>query len=144
MQHTAYNPSAQPPWHISTIVRLFFDQLQWQCLALLLHALFICRQQLTYQASAIAATAGVSALAIFATYYKFAHHMTTADQAFPWVDMAGTLALVVGGVVGMEMWARWAHKVLWHDFQPGWSLHKSHHEPRIGPFEVRSCKAGRG
>lgn len=37
---------------------------------------------------------------------------------------------------GMEMWARYAHKALWHDFQPGWALHKSHHEPRIGPFEV--------
>ena len=37
--------------------------------------------------------------------------------------------------VGMEMWARWAHKALWHDFQPGWKLHMSHHVPRIGPFE---------
>lgn len=35
----------------------------------------------------------------------------------------------------MEMWARWAHRALWHDFQPGWALHKSHHEPRVGPFE---------
>jgi beta-carotene 3-hydroxylase len=51
--------------------------------------------------------------------------------------MACTLALVGGGVFGMEMWARWAHKALWHDFEPGWSLHKSHHEPRVGPFEVR-------
>eukprot|EP00878_Enallax_costatus_P005285 GHUV01005552.1.p1 GENE.GHUV01005552.1~~GHUV01005552.1.p1 ORF type:complete len:299 (+),score=46.51 GHUV01005552.1:227-1123(+) len=98
------------------------------------------RQQLTYQASAIAATAGVGALAVFATYYKFVYHMA-ADQAFPWLDMAGTLALVVGGVVGMEMWARWAHKVLWHDFQPGWALHKSHHEPRIGPFEANDLYA---
>lgn len=77
----------------------------------------------------------MGALAVFATHYKFMYHMA-ADQAFPWLDMAGTLALVIGGVVGMEMWARWAHKVLWHDFQPGWGLHKSHHEPRIGPFEV--------
>ena len=37
--------------------------------------------------------------------------------------------------VGMEMWARYAHKALWHDFEPGWALHKSHHVPRIGPFE---------
>ncbi len=37
---------------------------------------------------------------------------------------------------GMEMYARFAHKVLWHDFEPGWALHKSHHEPRTGPFEV--------
>jgi beta-carotene 3-hydroxylase len=85
--------------------------------------------------SAIAATTGVSALAILATYYKFSY-MTGPDSPFPWLDMAGTLALVVGGVAGMEMWARWAHKVLWHDFQPGWALHKSHHVPRVGPFEV--------
>lgn len=37
----------------------------------------------------------------------------------------------------MEMYARVAHKYLWHDFKPGWELHKSHHEPRHGPFEVR-------
>ena len=37
---------------------------------------------------------------------------------------------------GMEMYARFAHKVLWHDFEPGWALHKSHHEPRTGPFVV--------
>ncbi len=35
----------------------------------------------------------------------------------------------------MEMWARYAHKALWHDFEPGWRLHKSHHVPRLGPFE---------
>jgi hypothetical protein len=35
----------------------------------------------------------------------------------------------------MEMWARWAHRVLWHDLPAGWALHKSHHEPRTGLFE---------
>ncbi|KAF6265617.1 beta-carotene hydroxylase [Scenedesmus sp. NREL 46B-D3] len=100
------------------------------------------RQQLTYQASAIAATTGVGALAILATYYKFVYHMGgSPDAAFPWADMCGTLALVVGGVVGMEMWARWAHRALWHDFVPGWALHKSHHEPRIGPFEANDVYA---
>ena len=43
--------------------------------------------------------------------------------------------------IGMEMWARWAHKALWHDFQPGWGLHKSHHEKRIGPFEANDVFA---
>ena len=43
--------------------------------------------------------------------------------------------------VGMEMWARWAHKVLWHDYLPGWALHKSHHEPRLGPFEANDVYA---
>lgn len=99
------------------------------------------RQQLTYQVSAIAATTGVSALAILATYYKFSMHMAGPDTPFPWLDMFGTLALVVGGVAGMEMWARWAHKVLWHDFQPGWALHKSHHVPRVGPFEANDLFA---
>eukprot|EP00882_Tetradesmus_deserticola_P025427 GHRQ01027930.1.p1 GENE.GHRQ01027930.1~~GHRQ01027930.1.p1 ORF type:complete len:286 (+),score=75.42 GHRQ01027930.1:607-1464(+) len=100
------------------------------------------RQQLTYQASAIAATSGVGALAILATYYKFVYHMgSSTDAAFPWADMCGTLALVFGGAVGMEMWARWAHKALWHDFAPGWALHKSHHETRIGPFEANDVYA---
>lgn len=39
---------------------------------------------------------------------------------------------------GMEMYARWAHKHIWHDMEAAWALHKSHHEPRTGPFEV-SC-----
>jgi beta-carotene 3-hydroxylase len=55
--------------------------------------------------------------------------------------MACTLALVFGGVVGMEMYARWAHRALWHDFAPGWALHKSHHEPRTGPFEANDVYA---
>ena len=37
--------------------------------------------------------------------------------------------------IGMELWAQYAHKALWHNFEPGWALHKSHHVPRIGPFE---------
>jgi hypothetical protein len=96
------------------------------------------RQQLTYQFSAIAATTGVSGAAVLAVYYKFvfAAALSGSDGSVPWLDMAGTLALVVGGVAGMEMWARWAHRALWHDFAPGWGLHKSHHEPRTGPFEV--------
>jgi beta-carotene 3-hydroxylase len=42
---------------------------------------------------------------------------------------------------GMEMYARFAHKVLWHDFEPGWALHKSHHMPRTGPFEANDIYA---
>ena len=41
----------------------------------------------------------------------------------------------------MEAWARWAHKALWHDFAPGWGLHKSHHELRVGPFEANDVFA---
>lgn len=39
------------------------------------------------------------------------------------------------------MYARWAHKVLWHDNPLGWALHKSHHEPRAGPFEANDVFA---
>jgi hypothetical protein len=42
---------------------------------------------------------------------------------------------------GMEMWARYAHKSLWHDLPSGWALHKSHHEPRTGPFEANDIFA---
>lgn len=43
--------------------------------------------------------------------------------------------------IGMEMWARWAHKALWHDFAPGWALHSSHHKLRVGPFEANDIFA---
>lgn len=129
-------------------------------------------EQLGYQMSAVAASVGVTSVAVVATYYKFSREVSllaaraadAAQQAaldagastdaaaraaasaassapFPWLDMAGTLALVVGGVVGMEMWARWAHKALWHDAPAGWALHKSHHEPRVGPFEANDLFA---
>jgi hypothetical protein len=39
------------------------------------------------------------------------------------------------------MWARWAHKALWHENEAGWSLHKSHHVPRVGPFEANDIYA---
>lgn len=39
------------------------------------------------------------------------------------------------------MYARWAHRVLWHEFEPGWAIHKSHHEARIGPFEANDIFA---
>lgn len=54
---------------------------------------------------------------------------------FPWLEFFSTLTLVGGGAVGMEFWAQWAHKALWHDNEIGWAYHKSHHEPRTGPFE---------
>lgn len=91
-------------------------------------------EQVTYQASAIAATIGVTSLAVVATYLRFDWHLND-DGQMPWLELLGTLTLVAGGVFGMEMYARFAHKVLWHDFAPGWALHKSHHMPRTGPFE---------
>ena len=54
---------------------------------------------------------------------------------FPVLEFCGTLSLLAGCAVGMEYWSRFAHKVLWHDFQPGWAIHKSHHEPRMSALE---------
>jgi len=92
------------------------------------------REQLTYKFAAVAASAGIGAVAILATYLRFYWHLRD-DGAIPWGELAATLALVAGGALGMEMYARFAHKSLWHDFEPGWALHKSHHAPRTGPFE---------
>ncbi|KAK4403620.1 Beta-carotene hydroxylase 2, chloroplastic [Sesamum angolense] len=40
---------------------------------------------------------------------------------------------------GMEFWARWAHKALWHASL--WHMHESHHKPREGPFELNDVFA---
>ncbi|KAK9829178.1 hypothetical protein WJX72_004346 [[Myrmecia] bisecta] len=97
------------------------------------------RQQLTYKILATASTAGVGAVAVAAVYYRIVHLQQGGE--FPLSDAIGTLTLTLGGVVGMEAWARWAHQALWHDFQPGWGLHRSHHEPRVGPFEANDIFA---
>jgi beta-carotene 3-hydroxylase len=98
------------------------------------------RQQTIYKVSAIAASLGVTALAIAAVHYRFSWHARD-NGAFPTLEACATLLLTIGGVVGMEMYARWAHRALWHDFRPGWLLHKSHHEPRIGAFEANDVFA---
>ena len=41
--------------------------------------------------------------------------------------------------VGMEFWARWAHRALWHASL--WHMHESHHRPRDGPFELNDVFA---
>ena len=98
------------------------------------------KHQNTYQFAAIAASSLILSTAIFATYYRISWHLTNGEP-FPYTELGATLALAAGGMVGMEMYARWAHKVLWHDNDAGWSLHKSHHEPRLGPFEANDIYA---
>jgi beta-carotene 3-hydroxylase len=65
----------------------------------------------------------------------------------PWDELFAQLALVAGAAIGMEYYARYAHKFLWHDKwwsmplrmrkewnRPIWLLHESHHLPReAGP-----------
>ncbi|KAJ6393639.1 hypothetical protein OIU77_022968 [Salix suchowensis] len=48
-------------------------------------------------------------------------------------------SLSVGAVVGMEFWARWAHRALWHASL--WHMHESHHRPRNVPFELNDVFA---
>ncbi len=39
----------------------------------------------------------------------------------------------IAAFVAMEFWSMWVHRKLWHG--PLWWGHRSHHAPRIGPFE---------
>jgi len=106
------------------------------------------RQQSQYQSAAIATTLGIGGTAILATFYRFSWH-TPDGAGVPYVELFASLAFTVGAAVGMEMYARYAHKHLWHESwmwalpkdwraewnKPFWKLHQSHHEPREGAFE---------
>ncbi|XP_020591070.1 beta-carotene 3-hydroxylase, chloroplastic-like isoform X2 [Phalaenopsis equestris] len=70
-----------------------------------------------YLVAAMMSSSGFIFTAAAAVYYKFAWQME----------------------VGMEYWARWAHRALWHASL--WPMHKSHHRPREGPFEVNDVFA---
>jgi hypothetical protein len=63
-----------------------------------LHAAVDHREQLTYQASAIAATIGVTSIAILTTYLRFEWHLEE-DGQMPWLELLACLSLVAGGVV---------------------------------------------
>eukprot|EP00249_Psilotum_nudum_P006950 c20187_g1_i1 orf=602-1600(-) len=91
----------------------------------------------TYLWAAIASTVGVTFLAAGAVYYRFAWQMQGGEVSA--AEMFGTFTLAVGAVVGMEFWARWAHRALWHGSL--WNMHKSHHLPRDGPFELNDVFA---
>ena len=97
-------------------------------------------EQTTYRISAIAASIGVTSLAIVAVYARFAYGRPDGADV-PASEALATMLLAGGGAVGMEMYARWAHRVLWHDLPAGWALHKSHHEPRVGAFEANDIFA---
>lgn len=51
----------------------------------------------------------------------------------PPMSIAAGLALFLVTVLGMEVFAIVMHRWVMHGFL--WSLHKSHHEPRLGRFE---------
>eukprot|EP00246_Nothoceros_aenigmaticus_P005431 TRINITY_DN1748_c0_g1_i3.p1 TRINITY_DN1748_c0_g1~~TRINITY_DN1748_c0_g1_i3.p1 ORF type:complete len:231 (+),score=25.72 TRINITY_DN1748_c0_g1_i3:431-1123(+) len=83
-------------------------------------------QRSIYLWAALASSVGFSALAAGAVYYRFVWQMQGGGEV-PFVEVFGTFALAVGAAVGMEFWARWAHKALWHASL--WSMH----EVRLNP-----------
>ncbi|KAK7270892.1 hypothetical protein RJT34_26394 [Clitoria ternatea] len=94
-------------------------------------------ERFTYLVAAVMSTFGITSMAVLAVYYRFSWQMEDGD--IPWSEMFGTFALSVGAAVGMEFWARWAHKALWHASL--WNMHESHHRPREGPFELNDVFA---
>ncbi|KAG6429489.1 hypothetical protein SASPL_107540 [Salvia splendens] len=98
-------------------------------------------ERFTYLMAAVMSSFGITSMAIVAVYYRFAWHMEGGE--IPYTEMFGTFALSVGAAMGMEFWARWAHKALWHASL--WHMHEvrsmSHHKPREGPFELNDVFA---
>ena len=95
----------------------------------------------------------MTGLAVLAVYYRFSLQHASESQ-LPLAEMACTALLTAGSAVGMELWARWAHRALWHGSmweldphlqfpftRPIWDLHKSHHKPREGAFEANDVFA---
>jgi beta-carotene 3-hydroxylase len=92
-------------------------------------------------------------VAITATYLRLLREVSDSG-AFPWSELFAQLALIAGAAIGMEFYARYAHKFLWHDSlwtmelksrkewnRPIWMLHESHHLPREGQFEANDIFA---
>ncbi|XP_027365620.1 beta-carotene hydroxylase 2, chloroplastic-like [Abrus precatorius] len=94
-------------------------------------------ERFTYLVAAVMSSFGVTSMAVFAVYYRFAWQMEGGEV--PWSEMFGTFSLSVGAAVGMEFWARWAHRALWHASL--WHMHESHHRAREGPFELNDAFA---
>ncbi|CAM6122595.1 unnamed protein product [Calypogeia fissa] len=95
-------------------------------------------EQKTYLFAAIASSTGFTTLAVAAVVYRFVWQMPASGE-IPYAEVFGTFSLAVGAAIGMEFWARWAHKALWHASL--WNMHESHHRPRDGPFETNDVFA---
>ncbi|KAG6514365.1 beta-carotene hydroxylase 2, chloroplastic-like isoform X1 [Zingiber officinale] len=91
----------------------------------------------TYLIAAVMSSLAITSMAVAAVYYRFTWQMEGGEV--PATEMLATFALSVGAAVGMELWARWAHRALWHASL--WHMHESHHRPRDGPFELNDVFA---
>ncbi|KAJ8768591.1 hypothetical protein K2173_022711 [Erythroxylum novogranatense] len=94
-------------------------------------------ERYTYLVAAILSSFGISLMALMSVYYRFSWQVEGGEV--PILELFGTCALSVGAAVGMEYWARWAHKALWHSSL--WNMHESHHRPRNGAFELNDVFA---
>ncbi|MCD7454567.1 carbonic anhydrase [Datura stramonium] len=94
-------------------------------------------ERFTYLVAAVMSSLGITSMAVMAVYYRFSWQMEGGEV--PFSEMFGTFALSFGAAVGMEFWARWAHRALWHASL--WHMHESHHRPREGPFELNDVFA---
>ncbi|KAJ4954847.1 hypothetical protein NE237_011630 [Protea cynaroides] len=94
-------------------------------------------ERYTYLVAAVMSSLGITSMAVAAVYSRFYWQME--GREVPVSEMFGTFALSVGAAVGMEFWARWAHRALWHASL--WHMHESHHRPRDGPFELNDVFA---
>ncbi|XP_015571724.1 beta-carotene 3-hydroxylase, chloroplastic isoform X3 [Ricinus communis] len=77
-------------------------------------------ERFTYLVAAILSSTGITSIAAMSVYYRFSWQMEGGE--FPALEMFGTFALSVGAAVGMEFWARWAHRALWHASL--WKMHE--------------------
>ncbi|KAB2066922.1 hypothetical protein ES319_A09G191900v1 [Gossypium barbadense] len=93
-------------------------------------------ERFTYLVAAVMSSFGITSMSVMAVYYRFWWQMEGGEV--PLSEMFGTFTLAVGAAVGMEFWARWAHRALWHASL--WHMH-SHHRPREGPFELNDVFA---
>ncbi|CAL6286366.1 unnamed protein product [Bathycoccus prasinos] len=109
--------------------------------------------------AALISSCGVTSIAITATYFRLLRSYNLMDDVggvsvFPTAELFAQLALIAGAAVGMEFYARFAHKYLWHDVwwsmpmkyrkdwnKKIWLLHESHHLPREGAFEANDIFA---
>ncbi|CAB4278731.1 unnamed protein product [Prunus armeniaca] len=71
-------------------------------------------ERFSYLVAAVMSSFGITSMAVMAVYYRFYWQMEGGNV--PLSVMLGTFALSVGAAVGMEFWARWAHKALWHAY----------------------------
>lgn len=94
-------------------------------------------ERYTYLFAAVASSLGITSMAAGAVYSRFVWQMQGEDV--PFTEMLGTFLFAAGATVGMEFWARWAHRALWHASL--WHMHESHHKPREGPFELNDVFA---